>query len=534
MTSMKKIIIPFLFCSFPLLVQATDFEEAKKNIKCPIGEVLTEGVSSSFLSIMCIDKENRRHGPFYIYYPSGGKFSSAFYQHGVSDGEHEAWHENGLMRERAYFRKGKRHGKIESWYNDGIKSVEENYAYGYRHGPSKRWYHNAQLVSEEIYQWGKLNGSTKRWNVEGVLMESSSYKNGQYDGDVISYDKGNVSSFDQYKDGRLHGDSRRYSLETGKFLEKSVYSYGRLKSTSEWYENGNPLLEKNYRCPWRRKKDCVQDGVSKIWLENGQLYKEAHYRKGQKHGIYRTYNEQGVLRDREDYKDDELHGSYQSYHDNGQQLIQEFHKNGNLSGDANAWYSNGKKMYTYHYDKGKEDGALLNYFDNGQLAMKSFFDRGRPIGIWERFHRNGKKHTVGTYENGLRVGTWNEWHENEQQKSQYHYQDGLMEGAFRQWDEKGVLVEERLYSKGKWNDQEIGEDLRADARLKPGRVAWIAFELVDLDGLPITGSAYECILPDGEVRKGKSDAIGKVILESVAEGMAEIDFPEESNVVKRY
>lgn len=55
-------------------------------------------------------------------------------------------------------------------------------------------------------------------------------------------------------------------------------------------------------------------------------------------------------------------------------------------------------------------------------------------------------------------------------------------------------------------------------------LSWIAWEIVDAHGQPMSGIAYELDTPDGEVRTGVTDAQGRVRESGIAKGTCAIRF----------
>ncbi|WP_164010478.1 type VI secretion system tip protein VgrG [Pyxidicoccus trucidator] len=75
------------------------------------------------------------------------------------------------------------------------------------------------------------------------------------------------------------------------------------------------------------------------------------------------------------------------------------------------------------------------------------------------------------------------------------------------------------------------KDITQIEDLKPGPVA---FQLKDGKGKGLDGVAYEIILPDGSVKKGKTDGQGKARLDETPAGEVKVLFPElEAEVVPR-
>jgi hypothetical protein len=57
-------------------------------------------------------------------------------------------------------------------------------------------------------------------------------------------------------------------------------------------------------------------------------------------------------------------------------------------------------------------------------------------------------------------------------------------------------------------------------------LTWIEIQLVDAGGLPVPGMAYEIKLPDGSLRSGKLDAVGKARHEEIVPGQCAVRFPD--------
>jgi hypothetical protein len=58
------------------------------------------------------------------------------------------------------------------------------------------------------------------------------------------------------------------------------------------------------------------------------------------------------------------------------------------------------------------------------------------------------------------------------------------------------------------------------------KLSWIEIRLVDGEGKPVPGAAYEVILPDGSIRSGSLNAKGVARYDQIAAGKCEVRFPE--------
>ena len=58
------------------------------------------------------------------------------------------------------------------------------------------------------------------------------------------------------------------------------------------------------------------------------------------------------------------------------------------------------------------------------------------------------------------------------------------------------------------------------------KLSWIEIRLVDEDGQPVPGAAYEIILPDGSIKSGSLNAKGAARYDQIPAGQCEVRFPE--------
>lgn len=60
----------------------------------------------------------------------------------------------------------------------------------------------------------------------------------------------------------------------------------------------------------------------------------------------------------------------------------------------------------------------------------------------------------------------------------------------------------------------------------PSNVSWIGLVLVDEDGQPLAGEAFEIRLPDQSIRRGRLDEHGAARFDGITPGTASICFPD--------
>ena len=74
----------------------------------------------------------------------------------------------------------------------------------------------------------------------------------------------------------------------------------------------------------------AEDGLWRVWHENGQLWTEGNYKDGKLDGLHRRWYDDGQLRWEYNYKDGELDGLFRSWHENGQRAYVINYKDGKL------------------------------------------------------------------------------------------------------------------------------------------------------------------------------------------------------------
>src|SRR5690349_20131431 len=63
------------------------------------------------------------------------------------------------------------------------------------------------------------------------------------------------------------------------------------------------------------------------------------------------------------------------------------------------------------------------------------------------------------------------------------------------------------------------------AETAPTALTWVEIRLVDSDGNPVPGEAYEIVLPDGSIRSGTLSGKGLARYDRIAAGQCEVRFP---------
>lgn len=144
----------------------------------------------------------------------------------------------------------------------------------------------------------------------------------------------------------------------------------RPKQWVEVYED-NVLVEK-----FQHMGDSVPEGVFESYMDDGKLFEQSNYMKGELHGEKRFYYANGKVQSLETMKNGMYHGAYMLFDSLGQVLQESFYEN-NIT-----------------------VGTLKNYYPNGQLKEEVNFENGEENGRFVEFYANGNSKAEGTYKDG--------------------------------------------------------------------------------------------------------------------------------------
>ncbi len=160
-------------------------------------------------------------------------------------------------------------------------------------------------------------------------------------------------------------------------------------------------------------KDGQYNGVSKLFYKNGKIKIESYYINDRRNGQSKEYDEDGNLSGVYTYKDDELIGPYKIY------------KEGRLFMSGNLKY-------------GVKDGQFIQYNDDNKINMEYTMLDNKLNGNYKEYIYNENKLTfkiIGEYYNDLKNGHWVTL---KYEKDKYNvieyfdYRNGIKDGPFRE------------------------------------------------------------------------------------------------------
>ena len=92
------------------------------------------------------------------HYPSGAVQWKRTYVHGVKDGVHEGWWENGKKRFEYHFSMGAYDGDVKEWYPDGARALHLHYRNGVQTGLQQAWRENGTVYANFEVRDGRQYG----------------------------------------------------------------------------------------------------------------------------------------------------------------------------------------------------------------------------------------------------------------------------------------------------------------------------------------------------------------------------------------
>jgi antitoxin component YwqK of YwqJK toxin-antitoxin module len=178
-----------------------------------------------------------------------------------------------------------------------------------------------------------------------------------------------------------------------------------------------------------------RNGVTTVWLPNGNVYSQATYENNIRVGDVMEADSKGQLKRIATYVDGRSlttrsakgRGKHKKSEEQylGAPTVQkkaddfwtmtlaEFAAEGEelRHGPSTIWFDNGQLQQQGYYQHGKKHGTFTFYYENGQVAAAGEYRDDQPDGMWVWSHRNGQKATVGQYTAGQQVGDWRWWND---------------------------------------------------------------------------------------------------------------------------
>lgn len=236
---------------------------------------------------------------------------------------------------------------------------------------------NGKLCDED----GKpFSGRTKRESED--YPDIYSYKNGELDGLNVIYYKNNIKEIGHWKDGKQNGLFKMYT-EDGVLIDSGTFKNGERDGLTEQFYNdtGKLRVSANY-------KDGVLDGKFKVYYPNGNLQGEVIYKNGKMNGDFKEYHENKNIRLSGSYKNSLQDGEWKSYLEDGTLETIVNYKDGELNGLKEDYYKNGNVWIRQEFKNNNLDGVYEVYYENGNPQLKAKIKNGQTVEE-QRFNHDG-------------------------------------------------------------------------------------------------------------------------------------------------
>ncbi|MCB0505524.1 MAG: toxin-antitoxin system YwqK family antitoxin [Cyclobacteriaceae bacterium] len=185
---MKKIIIPISFI-FLIACNSPQDQTTVSDDDLLIGAVETPFEDEPGMSFVTTNDSQ------------GNISTSGIYVDGIREGSWVEYHPNGLAKTIVGYENGMREGQGIELDNRGQMLERFTYHKDKLDGPYTK-YNRTRVKEENNYKNGKLEGESKVYYDNGKIMEESTYKDGKRDGIARWYDQeGNMTIEYMYKDG---------------------------------------------------------------------------------------------------------------------------------------------------------------------------------------------------------------------------------------------------------------------------------------------------------------------------------------------
>jgi antitoxin component YwqK of YwqJK toxin-antitoxin module len=141
-------------------------------------------------------------------------------------------------------------------------------------------------VDRTVYSYIQKTSANLSVNNDVVFVDGKRYSGFIYE---LDKDKKDTISIDEYNNGLLNGTSKKW-YPNKQLMEERFYSKGRKngKHVSYW-QNGNKRFE-------FFAKDDAYEGELKEWSVDGNLIHLANFKNGQEEGVQKLWYENGKIR----------------------------------------------------------------------------------------------------------------------------------------------------------------------------------------------------------------------------------------------
>ncbi len=436
---------------------------------------------------------------------------------------------------------GERHGRWCHYGDSGHLIIEEHRRRGELHGPRIVF---GRTRTERMYERSQLHG-TSRTLRDGALLSEGWVERGQKTGPWIEPDllgpraqgeyldgqrtgpwtimlRNRGRLYVEYRAGLYHGASRELDAAGGLVAEQTwvdarvlgpaqlrepdgSFAAGDLDGERRegrwtfWAADGQPLGEGSYRRGARH-------GTWRTTVGHGWL--EGHWTDGQRDGVFTRTDPAGQVLGREEWRLETKHGVFESFDAAGHRRSLQTWRDGAAQGEWGVWDDAGV-VRAGAYEAGLPEGPWVERatIDGLSGTWTGVHERGARAGVWtfeadgarraeevrtdgdlmeRRWSADGVLVSECGRSSGTLQGRCAHWYDNGTPRTEQSFVGGREVGVLRRWGPSGVLLEESSWAAGKreghsrlWHD----------------------------DGTPREDSTFVADAYDGDLRQWNEDGV---------------------------
>lgn len=208
--------------------------------------------------------DNRKHGLWKRYWPSGKLRSEIHYRDGRPEGEYKTYYASGRLEEHSTWFSNHNTGDFKRYHTNG--NLHQAFVFaenGKRNGIQRYYHENGRLAMEVNIVNGKESGTMKRYNPDGSLAEEK------------VFDNGNIKA----SEGRVYKEVEKAPVSASDPYDPSV---GKASKVTTDKTNKAQAFKPN--------------GFNTLYDKNGQITQVGEFRDGRlSDGKWYRYNSEGIL-----------------------------------------------------------------------------------------------------------------------------------------------------------------------------------------------------------------------------------------------
>lgn len=438
-------------------------------------------------------KEGKRNGSWRFYNPSGILTSESTYVEGDLSGLQKSFYLNGALHTEYYCDSNKTNGISKEYYPNGKLKTQSWATNNLFEGPSYAYHLNGNLKYSGYFSEGTQVGSVKyydyngipyqervfnsegiitsitNYNTQGNLVETIDLPNGN--GKCVQhFENGAIKSTNKYVMGLLMDTLTTY-FPSGVIETQGSYLYnanhGALRN---WDSNGKLTVEINYLLNdaegnYKRYKNDIltydenyindqEVGTTKVYHNNGKLYKEIGWQNGERTGYSYYYSIDGALM----YRLLLLDGSIVAFSYLGKdgKMVADIPVTA-LTGELVAYYPSGIVSARLNLKNGGFHGKRTENYSTGKKFRETEFIADDYQGVDAWYYPSGAQMEITNYVFDQENEAFKSYYENGKIKQEGNYYMGEKEGLWKSYDATGKLVEEVTYRNGSITEQKKGK-----------------------------------------------------------------------------